>query len=80
MATYSPLLLLLQIRTALMNQPTDKKLYNGFVDCARKLVKADGPMSLYRGFLPIWGRFAPSATLQLLIYEQLLQLTGFKAL
>lgn len=47
-----------------MNQPTDKKLYDGFTDCAMKTVKEGGVLSLWRGFVPIWARFAPQATLQ----------------
>ena len=34
-------------------------------DAAVKIVRKNGPLSLYRGFFPIWGRFAPQATLQL---------------
>ena len=66
------------IRTKLMNQPTTgKPLYSGFVDCVAKTIKNEGPLSLYRGFIPIWGRFAPSATIQLLTIETLYSLGGF---
>ena len=68
------------LRTRLMNQPTDKKLYNGFVDAAVKIMKNEGPGAFYRGFFPIWARFAPTATLQLLIFEQMLSMSGYKAL
>ena len=68
------------LRTRLMNQPTDKKLYNGFADAAIKVLKNEGPTAFYRGFFPIWARFAPTATLQLLIFEQLLSASGYKAL
>jgi len=43
-----------RIRTNLMNQPTDKKIYDGFVDCVVKTIKADGPLSLWRGFVPMY--------------------------
>jgi len=43
-----------RIRTNLMNQPTDAKLYNGFVDCAVKTVQNDGVTSLWRGFIPMY--------------------------
>mmetsp|Transcript_3910 Transcript_3910/g.7887 ORF Transcript_3910/g.7887 Transcript_3910/m.7887 type:complete len:310 (-) Transcript_3910:36-965(-) len=65
------------MRTRLMNQPTDKKIYTGFVDCFQKTVRAEGPTALYRGFLPIWGRFAPQATLQLVIMDNTLNFFGF---
>ena len=53
------------IRTRLMNQPSDAKIYNGFVDCFGKILKNEGPMGFYKGFIPIWGRFAPTTCLQL---------------
>jgi len=68
------------LRTKLMNQPTDKKLYDGFVDCAVKTVKEGGVLSLWRGFVPIWARFAPQATIQLLTIETLYSALGFKSI
>ena len=69
-----------RLRTTLMNQPTDKKLYNGFTDCLVKTIKQDGFMSLWRGFIPIWARFAPQATLQLLTIEFLYEKFGFQSI
>jgi hypothetical protein len=69
-----------RIRTLMMNQPTDKKIYDGFVDCFVKTVKSDGVPALWRGFIPIWARFAPQATLQLLTIETLYGLFGFKSI
>lgn len=43
-----------RIRTNLMNQPADKKIYDGFLDCVAKTVKADGVGSLWRGFIPMY--------------------------
>ena len=68
------------MRTRLMNQPTDKKLYDGFVDCFTKILRNEGPLAFYRGFLPIWGRFAPQATIQLVAMDTLLNLTGFETI
>jgi hypothetical protein len=59
------------IRTRLMNQPHDAKIYKNFLDCAVKIVAEHGPQGLYAGFIPIWGRFAPTTTLQLVIFEQI---------
>jgi hypothetical protein len=59
------------VRTRLMNQPPDARLYTGFADCAVKIVKTSGVRGLYAGFIPIWARFAPTTTLQLVIFEQL---------
>jgi Mitochondrial carrier protein len=58
------------IRTKLMSQPSDHKLYNGFIDCLLKLLAEKGPRGLYAGFVPIWARFAPTTCLQLVIFEQ----------
>lgn len=68
------------IRTKLMSQPTDAKIYDGFTDCLVKTVKADGVLSLWRGFAPIWARFAPQATLQLLTIEFLYECFGLKSI
>mmetsp|Transcript_23390 Transcript_23390/g.28736 ORF Transcript_23390/g.28736 Transcript_23390/m.28736 type:complete len:301 (+) Transcript_23390:51-953(+) len=68
------------IRTRLMNQPSDAKIYNNAIDCFAKIVKNEGPLTLWRGFIPIWSRFAPTTTIQLVIFEQLRGLMGMKAL
>jgi len=68
------------LRTKLMSQPTDKKIYTGLVDCFTKTVKKDGVISLWRGFVPIWARFAPQATLQLLTLEFLYGACGFQSI
>jgi len=65
------------IKTRLMNQPINVTHYNGLIDCFTKVLKQEGPFAFYRGFLPIWGRFAPQATLQLVVFEQLLKFTGY---
>ena len=59
------------VRTKLMNQPTDTKLYNGFVDCFVKIISKNGITGLYAGFIPICARFAPTTCLQLIIFEQI---------
>lgn len=64
------------VRTRLMNQPADAKVYKGFVDCLLKIIAKDGPLGLYAGFIPIWARFAPTTTLQLVIFEQIKPIFG----
>lgn len=68
------------IRTRLMNQPADAKIYNNAVDCMYKIATKEGPLTFWRGFMPIWGRFAPTTTLQLIIFEQLRSILGMKSL
>jgi solute carrier family 25 protein 14/30 len=55
-----------------------KKLYDGFADATVKVLSKEGPAAFYRGFFPMWARFAPQATLQLLIFDNLLSVCGFK--
>jgi hypothetical protein len=69
-----------RLRTKLMNQPTNKKVYSGLADCFVKTVRQEGPLSLWKGFIPIWARFAPMATLQLLTIEFLYASFGFKSI
>ena len=68
------------IRTRLMNQPSDAKLYNNALDCMVKIATQEGPLTFWRGFMPIWSRFAPTTTLQLVIFEQLRGVMGMKSL
>lgn len=68
------------IRTRLMNQPADSKLYNNAADCLVKIVKNEGTLTLWRGFIPIWSRFAPTTILQLVLFEKLRGLMGMESL
>mmetsp|Transcript_4722 Transcript_4722/g.9499 ORF Transcript_4722/g.9499 Transcript_4722/m.9499 type:complete len:319 (-) Transcript_4722:426-1382(-) len=69
-----------RIRTELMNQPTDRKLYNGLVDCTVQTVRKGGALTLWRAFIPIWARFAPSVIIQLMTVEALYSALGFKSI
>lgn len=67
------------LRTRLMNQPIGAdKLYNGALDCFLKVVKSEGPLALYSGFIPVWARFAPATTFQLVIFEIVKPIFGIK--
>lgn len=68
-----------RVRTALMNQGSTKQ-YSGFVDCATQLMARDGPTSFWRGFIPMWARFAPTATIQLVTIEALYGVFGLKSI
>ena len=67
-------------RTQIMNQPTNKKIYNGFTDAIIKIFKNEGPLAFYRGVLPFWLRAAPHTTLQLVIFDNLLNLSGLNTI
>ncbi len=68
------------VRTRLMNQPVQQKIYSGMIDCFAQIVKKEGPTALYKGFFPVWARFAPTTCLQLLIFERLRKMQGCKAM
>jgi hypothetical protein len=68
------------VRTRLMNQPADAKIYNNAVDCFFKIATKEGPLTFWRGFMPIWSRFAPTTTLQLIIFEQMRSSMGMKSI
>ncbi|GBG34771.1 Kidney mitochondrial carrier protein 1 [Hondaea fermentalgiana] len=59
----------------LMNQPVDPvtgrgALYNGFLDCAVKSVKAEGPQCLLKGGWANMCRMAPYTVIVLFLFEQ----------
>lgn len=69
-----------RVRSLLMNQPAGQEIYSGTLDCFAKTIKNEGITSLWRGFLPIWARFAPQATGQLLVFELLRNLAGMQTI
>eukprot|EP00635_Sarcinochrysidales_sp_CCMP3193_P001495 CAMPEP_0118917142 /NCGR_PEP_ID=MMETSP1166-20130328/17062_1 /TAXON_ID=1104430 /ORGANISM="Chrysoreinhardia sp, Strain CCMP3193" /LENGTH=287 /DNA_ID=CAMNT_0006857201 /DNA_START=20 /DNA_END=883 /DNA_ORIENTATION=+ len=67
-------------RTRLMNQPADKpKVYFTIFDTFFKIAINEGPLALWKGFLPMWARIAPTTTLQLVLFEAFTKLAGIKA-
>lgn len=63
------------VKSRVMGQPLgpDGKgvLYDGMVDCFIKSSAKEGPMSLYNGFWPNFGRVVPRVTVVFLVMEQL---------
>lgn len=41
------------VRTKLMNQTNTNRIYSGFIDCFVKIVRQNGILGLYAGFVPI---------------------------
>ena len=64
------------IKTRMMNQPRDKPLYSGPIDCVIKTAKAEGVMALYKGFTPAYARLAPHRVVHFVTLEQLNKLFG----
>jgi len=63
------------VKSRVMGQPQNPdgsgKLYSGMVDCFVKSSKSEGPMSLYNGFWPNFGRVVPRVTIVFVVMEQL---------
>ncbi|KAF7259315.1 hypothetical protein EG68_03614, partial [Paragonimus skrjabini miyazakii] len=74
------------IKTRIMNQrcsTSDQSssqqqqiLYRGVVDCARKIIAAEGLPALYKGFFLIWARMAPWSLTFWLTYEKIRTISG----
>ena len=65
------------VKTRLMNQTLGEgSAYRGSVDCLVRTVRAEGPLALYRGFVPIWARMAPWSLTFWVSYEQVRRLAG----
>lgn len=73
------------VKSRVMVQPVDPAtgrgtVYAGTVDCFRKVIQAEGAMSLYKGFHGQWLRIGPHTTISLMVFEQLRNLVGMKYL
>ncbi|WPH02484.1 putative mitochondrial 2-oxoglutarate/malate carrier protein [Acrodontium crateriforme] len=62
------------IKTRLQKQskgPDGKFPYNGFLDCAQKVVREEGLLRFYRGFATYYVRIAPHAMVTLIVADYL---------
>lgn len=62
------------VKTRVMNmkvEPGKAAPYSGALDCAVKTVRAEGPMALYKGFIPTVTRQGPFAIVLFLSLEQI---------
>jgi len=63
------------VKSRVMGQPVGPdgvgELYKGMVDCFVKSVKGEGILSLWKGFLPNWGRLGPRGVICFLVMEGL---------
>ncbi|KAE9596977.1 hypothetical protein Lal_00008009 [Lupinus albus] len=65
------------IKTRVMNmrvEPGAEPPYSGAVDCALKTVRAEGPMALYKGFIPTISRQGPFTVVLFVTLEQVRKL------
>ncbi|KAF7829291.1 mitochondrial uncoupling protein 5-like [Senna tora] len=65
------------IKTRVMNMKVEageKPPYSGALDCALKTVRAEGPMALYKGFIPTISRQGPFTVVLFVTLEQVRKL------
>lgn len=65
------------IKTRVMNMKVEPGMappYRGALDCAMKTVKAEGPMALYKGFIPTISRQGPFTVVLFVTLEQVRKL------
>ncbi|OIV93039.1 hypothetical protein TanjilG_20701 [Lupinus angustifolius] len=65
------------IKTRVMNmrvEPGAEPPYSGAMDCALKTVRAEGPMALYKGFIPTISRQGPFTVVLFVTLEQVRKL------
>ncbi|KAI8897358.1 mitochondrial carrier domain-containing protein [Globomyces pollinis-pini] len=70
------------VKSRYMNQkftPEGKGLlYSSSYDCMIKTVKAEGPIGLFKGWLPSWLRLGPHTIITFIVLEQLRKVSGVK--
>ncbi|KAI3451220.1 hypothetical protein Pfo_007885 [Paulownia fortunei] len=65
------------IKTRVMNMKVEAGMaapYNGALDCAMKTIRAEGPMALYKGFIPTISRQGPFTIVLFVTLEQVRKL------
>ncbi len=66
-------------RQRALGLPVTAHVYSSGLDVMQKVVRSEGVMAFYRGFLPQWARFAPYSIIQFVAWEQLCQVMGIDA-
>lgn len=59
--------------------PGEPPLYTGMVDCFAKGIKSEGPMVLYRGFMPAYIKLAPYTTISFILTDKMTSLVTGKS-
>lgn len=73
------------VKSRVMTQPIDAAtgrgaLYSSPLDCLAKVVRAEGPLALFKGFHGQWLRIGPHTTVSLMAFEQARRLAGMSYL
>ncbi|KAG0563166.1 hypothetical protein M758_8G008600 [Ceratodon purpureus] len=71
------------IKTRIMQQAVhvgggDGVLYSSTLDCFWKTLRSEGPLGLYKGFIPVWMRIGPHTIITFFFYEQFRKALGIR--
>ncbi|KAK6179631.1 hypothetical protein SNE40_011945 [Patella caerulea] len=68
------------VKTRIMNQHGTgaDKTYTSAFDCLFKTIRSEGPLGLYKGFIPNWLRLGPHTIVTFFIFEQLRHCIGMR--
>lgn len=53
-----------------------ERVYKNAFDCFLKTLRSEGPLGLYKGFIPNWMRIGPHTIITFFIFEELRHLIG----
>uniref|UniRef100_A0A7I4C4L1 Uncharacterized protein n=1 Tax=Physcomitrium patens TaxID=3218 RepID=A0A7I4C4L1_PHYPA len=53
-------------------------LYSSTLDCFWKTLRSEGPLGLYKGFIPVWMRIGPHTIITFFFYEQFRKALGIR--
>eukprot|EP00466_Bigelowiella_natans_P002224 jgi/Bigna1/44307/e_gw1.93.20.1 len=71
------------VKSRIQNQPAPSKgkpaMYTGMVDCFVKGVRAEGPLFLYRGFVPACIKLTPYTTISLILTDKMMRFVTGKS-
>ncbi|EDW63988.1 mitochondrial uncoupling protein 4 [Drosophila virilis] len=69
------------VKSRIMNQPVDDQgrplRYKNSIDCLQQLVKEEGPMAIYKGFMPYWIRCGPWFLVFWMSFEGIRRFNGY---
>lgn len=70
------------VKTRTMNQKKDASgkplVYRNTIHCIEKIVRHEGILGLYKGFIPNWMRIGPHTIVTFFVFEKLRYLVGMK--
>ena len=70
------------VKTRMMNQNKDASgaptVYKNTIHCIGKIVRQEGILGLYKGFVPNWMRIGPHTIVTFFVFEQLRYLFGMR--